>query len=96
MVSLSFPIEEKTLKEMQGFQWVNWSKVACEAVKNKEILESYLKTGQITKENWDFCERLDWHPADELPFKEEFIKELKERENGQFVKASCVEEIFKE
>ena len=43
----------------------------------KSIFEKYIKTVKLTKEETEFCEKIDWHPVDELPLKEEFIKKLK-------------------
>jgi len=43
-----------------------------------------MKTGRITKEEEEFCEKIDWHPVDEFPLKEEFIKKLKKVEKGSF------------
>ena len=56
-------------------------------------------TQEITKisdEDWKFCNKIDWHPVDELPLKEEFVKDLKKRKKGPFIKLNSVEEIFEE
>jgi len=46
----------------------------------RDILERYKKTKEVTDEDWEFCELIDWHPVDELPLKKSFIKEIKEAE----------------
>jgi len=79
MVSLTLPIEEKTLKRIQRFSWVNWSEIARQEILKKEIFEKYMKTGKITKQDWKFCEREDWHPVDQLPLREEYVKKLKKQ-----------------
>ena len=56
---------------------MNWSEVAREEILKKEIFETYIKTGKISKEDLEFCNKMDWHPVDELALKEEFVKELK-------------------
>ena len=37
----------------------------------KDIFERYVKTGELSDEDGIFCERIDWHPVDELPLKDE-------------------------
>ena len=46
----------------------------------RDISERFKKTREVTDEDWEFCEKIDWHPVDELPMKESFIKELEEAE----------------
>jgi len=79
--------------EIGLFPWVNWSEVAREEVLRKEIFERYLKTGGLTDEDWEFCEKIDWHPVDELLLKDEFIKRLKDTEKGRFVKVASLDEL---
>ena len=62
----------------------------------RDIFVRYKQTGEITDEDWEFCERIDWHPVDVLPLKEEFKKELEQRRKGPFIKFRSVEEIFEE
>lgn len=45
----------------------------------QDIFNRYKKTREITDEDWEFCEKIDWHPVDELPPKKEHINELKRR-----------------
>lgn len=60
----------------------------------RDISERYKKTGEVTDEDWEFCERIDWHPVDELPLKESFVKRLEEAEKGPFIRLESVEDIF--
>lgn len=43
----------------------------------RDISERYKQTRELSDEDWEFCEQIDWHPVDELPPKEEHIEELK-------------------
>ena len=95
MTSLTMPISEEFKEEIKQFLWVNWSEVAREEAIKKIIFENYIKTGDITDEEWEFCEKIDWHPVDELPLKEEFKKELQKRKKGPFLKFKSVNEIFR-
>ncbi len=66
-----------------------------EELKKKIIFESYLKTGTLSDEEWKFCENADWHPVDELPLKEKFIKQLEPRKKEKFIKFKSVDDIFR-
>ncbi len=59
-----------------------------------DILERYRQTGEITDEDWEFCERIDWHPVDDFPLKEEFIEELRKAREEPSVKLKSVSDIF--
>ena len=60
----------------------------------QNISERFKQTREITDEDWEFCEQIDWHPVDELPMKESFIKKLQEAKKGPFIKFNSVDEIF--
>jgi len=61
----------------------------------QDISVRFKQTREITDEDWEFCEQINWHPVDELPMKEEFVKELRKREKGPFIKFNSVDELFK-
>ena len=61
----------------------------------QDISARFKQTREITDEDWEFCEQIDWHPVDELPMKESFIKELEESEKGPFIKFNSAKELFK-
>ncbi|MEA3379027.1 MAG: hypothetical protein U9Q69_05330 [Nanoarchaeota archaeon] len=87
MASITVSMEESFKLELDLFPWVNWSEVGREESRKKEIFDRYVKTGKVTDEDWNFCEEIDWHPVDELPLREEFIKELEEARKGPFITA---------
>ena len=60
----------------------------------KLIFEGYVKTGELSDKAWAFCEKIDWHPVDELPLKEEFINKLNWRKKGPFIKLNSIKDIF--
>ncbi|MBU2634125.1 MAG: hypothetical protein KJ674_02685 [Nanoarchaeota archaeon] len=95
MVSVTLSVDDQFKEELKQFVWVNWSEIAREETKKKLIFEKYIRTKEISNEDWKFCEEIDWHPVDELPLKEEFVKELKKREKGPFIKFNSVDELFK-
>lgn len=96
MVNVVLTVPDHVKSEIGLFSWVNWSEVAREEVLRKEIFERYLKTGGLTDEDWVFCEKIDWHPVDELPLKDEFIKKLKNTEKGRFIKVESLGEMFED
>ena len=60
----------------------------------RDIFVRYKQTGEITDEDWEFCEKIDWHPVDELPLKEEFVKRLKEARKETPTRFNSVDEFF--
>ncbi len=95
MASLTLSITEDMKNELMLFPWVNWSEIAREEAMKKLIFENYIKTGSLSDEEWKFCNRIDWHPVDELPLKEEFKKEMEKRKKEKTIKVKSVEDIFK-
>ena len=59
-----------------------------------DILERYRQTGEITDEDWTFCDRIDWHPTDELPLKGEFLEGIRMAKSERSIKLKSVSEIF--
>lgn len=95
MATLTLSISDFLRNELKQILWVNWSEVAREESLKKIILERYLKTGKLSEEDWKFCDKIDWHPVDELPLKKEFVKKLEEARKGPFIKLKSAEDIFK-
>ena len=95
MTSLTLSVSDEFKNKLKEFLWVNWSEIAREEAIKKLIFENYLKTGSISDEEWKFCEKIDWHPVDELPFKEEFIKKLESIKKEKSIKVKSVSDIFK-
>ena len=95
MASLTLSVSDEFRNQLKEFLWVNWSEIAREETMKKLIFENYIKNGSITDEEWEFCEKIDWHPVDELPIKEEFRKEMDRRRKEKSIKLKSVSEIFK-
>lgn len=95
MASLTLSVTEEMKNELKSFLWVNWSEIAREEAMKKLIFENYLKMGSLTDEEWAFCDKIDWHPVDELPLKKEFKKEMEKRKKEKSIKVKSVEDIFK-
>jgi len=95
MASLTLPINEEIKKNLKMLVWINWSEIAREEAMKKLIFENYMKTGSITDEEWEFCEKIDWHPVDELPIREEHKKEMEKRKKEKSIRFNSVSELFK-
>lgn len=95
MASLTLSVTEDFRNDLKSFSWINWSEIAREEALKKLILENYLQLGTITEEEEEFCEKIDWHPVDELPLKEEFIKKIESIRKEKAVKLRSVSDLFK-
>lgn len=94
MASITLSISDELKNQLKNFLWINWSEIAREESFKKLIFQNYLKTGNISDEEWLFCEKIDWHPVDELPLKEEFIKKLEKIKKGKSKRYASVDEFF--
>ena len=95
MTSLTLSVSDEFKNEIKEFLWINWSEIAREEAMKKLIFENYIKTGELTDEEWEFCEKIDWHPVDELPLKEEFKRKLEKIKKEKSIKLKSVSDIFK-
>jgi hypothetical protein len=95
MVSLTFSLDEKSFARMSRFSWVNWSEVARVETTKREIFERYIRKGELTDEDWKFCEAHDWHPVDRLPLKKEFVAKLKAVKREKSIRVKSVDDIFR-
>jgi hypothetical protein len=94
MPSMTLSVSEDFKEQLKSFHWVNWSDIARELIIKKEMFERYIKTRELSDNDWEICQAFDWHPVDELPIKPEFAKKLKKRKNEQFIKLNSISEIF--
>lgn len=78
MVSITFSLDDALMKRFERFEWINWSALAREEAEKREIFETFIRTGELSKRAREFCDKLDWHPVDELALKDEIVKQLKE------------------
>ena len=95
MASITLSVSEEFKNQLRRFLWVNWSEIAREETIKKLIFENYIKTKTLNDEEWKFCEKIDWHPVDELPLKEDFKKEVERRKKEKSISMKSVSDIFK-
>ena len=96
MACITITVEESLKERLSRFPWVNWSEVGREELLKRYIFEKCMKNKELTKEENDFCDRIDWDPYDELPLREDFIEELKKIRKGKFKKYKSIEELRKD
>ncbi len=95
MATLTLSVPEQLYRFLKSFPWVNWSEISREEAYKKLIFDEYLKTGTITDDAWEFCEKIDWHPVDELPLKDEFVKKMEAIRKEKPVRFQSVAELFR-
>lgn len=93
MASVTLSVTNEFKEQLKHFQWVNWSEIAKEETRKKLIFEKYLQTGEVSDDDWKYCDEIDWHPVDELPLKEEFIQKLENAKKEKTIKIKAVSEI---
>ena len=54
MASVTLSITDQFKEQLKHFQWVNWSEIAKEETRKKLIFEKYLKTREVSDEDWKF------------------------------------------
>ena len=95
MVSVTISLNDELKAKVERFLWVNWSEVGREEALKKGIFEKFIKTGTLSDADQEFCDKIDWYPIDELPLKEEFVKELEKARNEPMGKPMTLEEFNK-
>lgn len=93
MPTITLSLSERFKSEIKQFSWVNWSEVAREEILKKDIFEEFIKTGTLSDDDQEFCDKIDWHPVDELPLKESFVKELEKARDEPSGKPMTLEEL---
>lgn len=94
MASMTIAITDVFKSELGEFHWINWSDVAREELIKKRIFQEFIKTGKVSDEDWKFCDKIDWHPVDELPLKKEFVKKIQAARKEKSIRLKSVSDIF--
>ena len=96
MACITINVEESLKERLSRFPWVNWSEIGRTEILKRYIFEKYLKTKKLTRQENDFCEKIDWHPVDELPLRKEFIEQMKKIRKGKYHKYNSIDELIKD
>jgi len=99
MACITISVDETFKERLARFPWINWSEIGREELLKRYLFEKYIKSGKLTKNEEKFCEQIDWHPVDELPIQQEFVKKLGATRKGSHTKPMKPEQVkqwFKE
>ena len=95
MASITLSVSDELKNKLKQFLWVNWSEIARLEARKKVIFENYMKKKDLTDREWAFCEKIDWHPVDELPIKEEYMRKLKRLKKEKGIPFKNINELRK-
>ncbi|MBN2251799.1 MAG: hypothetical protein JW724_06980 [Candidatus Altiarchaeota archaeon] len=95
MASITFPLDDKTFALIKRFSWVNWSEVVREKLNKRRIFEDFIRTGDLSDEDQEFCDSIGWYPIDELHLKEEYAGKMKASSGKPAGKPMTLEEFNK-
>jgi len=94
MATITVPVPEDLYRKMEHFSWVKWSEVARNSLRKREIFEKYLRSGELSGEDAEFCDKMDWHPVDELPLRGDFVQKLEDLKKETPLEVKDLSEIF--
>jgi len=95
MGCITINADESLKKDIDSIKGINWSEFMRDDVVKKAIFERFLKMRKLSEDDQQYCDDNDWHPVDELPMKESFIKRLEVNAKKPRGKAMTVEEFEK-
>ena len=70
------------------------NKVVIKLMK-QSIFERFIESRTLSADDQEFCDKIDWHPVDELPLKKEFVEELIKSSKKPHGKAMTIDEFNK-
>ena len=94
MATITVPVPDNLYREMEHFSWVKWSEVARNTIWKRLIFEKYIRSGELSNEDMEFCDKIDWHPVDELSLREDFVQKLKDLKKETPIKVKDISQIF--
>lgn len=97
-LSVSGALEEA----VRGHKEIKWTEIArkamgeeAERLRKLEALGKYLDKKPISREEWGWMEKADWHPVDEMKYKPEFVKQALKAAKGKTIKVKNIGELLK-
>lgn len=94
MATITVAVPDDLYRRMEHFSWVKWSEVARESLRKREIFEKYIRSGELSGEDAEFCDKVDWHPVDEMPLREDFVQKLEDSKKETSLKVKDISELF--
>lgn len=101
-MNVTLSLDKNISKVVQSNKYIKWTEVARDAIKQKateirkeEIFTKYMKKQELSEDDNKFIETIDWHPVDELPYTDEFIKEIKKADIEKRTKINNIKDLAK-
>ena len=94
MATITVPVPDDLYRRMEHFSWVKWSEVAINSLRKREIFDKYIRTGELSAEDAEFCDKMDWHPVDEMPLREDFVRKLEESKKETSLRVKDISDLF--
>ena len=94
MATITIPVTDDLYRRMEHFSWVKWSEVARHSLRKREIFEKYLRSGELSDEDVEFCDKIDWHPVDEMSLKKDFVHKLENSKKEISLRVKDISDIF--
>jgi hypothetical protein len=95
MATITIPVPDDLYRKMEHFSWVKWSEVARNSLWKRAVFEKYIRSGELSDEDAELCDKIDWHPADELSLREDFVQKLQDLKKETPLKVKDTSDIFK-
>ena len=100
IMNMTLSLDKNLSQVVQANKYIKWTEVARDAIKQKaieikkaEIFNKYAKKQELSEEEYNFLEEIDWHPVDELSLKDSFVKELKRADNEKRIKLKSIKNL---
>lgn len=94
MAMVTVPVPDELYRKMEHFSWVKWSEVARNSLRKREIFEKYIRSGELSDEDGEFCDKIDWHPVDEISLREDFVQKLEDSKKESSLKVKDISDLF--
>ncbi len=94
MATITVPVPDDLYSRMEHFSWVKWSEVSRDSLRKRQIFEKYLRSGELSDGDAEFCDKMDWHPVDELPLRDDYVQRLEDLKKETPLKVKDVSDIF--
>jgi hypothetical protein len=99
-LNITLSVSGETEEVVKKNRHIKWTEIAREAIadaaerqKKLLVLESYLDKKPISKKDWEWMEKNDWHPADEMELKQDFIEKMSNKKKQKIRKISSLDEL---
>lgn len=90
---------EKLIKKHPEIKWTGVARQAmfseAEKLQKLELLRKLVDKEPISDADFEWMDRHDWHPVDEMELKPEFVKEVQKRSKGKFRRINSIKDLFK-